>query len=189
MSLSEIVIEGNTYLSYASVEEANIYLIADPVRGAGWKALEDDSKGMFLVAATRRLDLLRWVGEKTDPAQTTEWPRKMAKRRGGDFVPEDAIPPEIEHSCILLAGTIVTNNTAAEVQSGNRLKWVRAGSASIGYFSSREDSMPSIPDPTVIQLISVFTSTELTDSLGATGTGAASSFDSLDPFKRTRGLG
>ena len=57
MSLTDITINGNSYASYASVTEANATLAVDPVRMAAWAALDEQGKGIRLVAATARLDL------------------------------------------------------------------------------------------------------------------------------------
>ena len=65
MTISTITIETVDYVSYASVAEADAYLNVDPVRESTWEALDTDGKGKKLVAATRRLDLLSWQGEKT----------------------------------------------------------------------------------------------------------------------------
>lgn len=57
--MADIIIDGNTYFSYASVAEANEYLTAS-INYAIWNALDDDTKGRYLISATRFLDTLSW---------------------------------------------------------------------------------------------------------------------------------
>ena len=45
MSLTTIQIDGVDRQAYASLPQANTYLAADPIRGAAWAALADDSEG------------------------------------------------------------------------------------------------------------------------------------------------
>jgi len=53
----DIVISGNTYFSYASVSDADIYLIPD-LNYSTWSALTTDQKGAYLIQGTRHLDSL-----------------------------------------------------------------------------------------------------------------------------------
>ncbi len=60
--MATITISGNDYFSYASVSQADIYLI--PTSGfAVWDVLSNDVKGGFLITASRLLDQQEW---KTD---------------------------------------------------------------------------------------------------------------------------
>lgn len=58
----DIIIGGNTYFSYASVEEADIYLAVWP-NTENWFLLDEDGKGKNLVAATNWLNQLKWKDE------------------------------------------------------------------------------------------------------------------------------
>ena len=51
MSIVKINIEGEEYTSYASLQEANTRLMVDPTREAAWNLLNDDEKGVRLVAS------------------------------------------------------------------------------------------------------------------------------------------
>ncbi len=68
MSLTRVTINTTGHASYASVTEADAALAVDPVRGDAWSALDEEAKGIRLIAATNRLDLLRWAGRKTGGA-------------------------------------------------------------------------------------------------------------------------
>ncbi len=134
MSLSTITINSIDYVAYASVAEADAYLAIDPLRSAAWAALSADEKGAALVAATRRLDLFRYTGTKTDSAQLNEWPRTGATRGDTAFTATDEVPQSIEDAASLLAGSIVLDATASEKGSGSNVKEVGAGSAKVAFF-------------------------------------------------------
>ena len=44
MSLTTLTIGGESYISYATLSEANIALVVDPVRSTAWQALADEAK-------------------------------------------------------------------------------------------------------------------------------------------------
>ena len=83
MSLTNFDINSHSYWSYANILEADAFLQVDPVRGPVWALLTAEQKAMHLVAATRRIDLEVFPGEKTDPAQPLQWPRRRRGMRGG----------------------------------------------------------------------------------------------------------
>lgn len=57
--MATITISGNNYNSYATVAEADIYLIPS-VNFETWNLLTTDTKGKYLVSASRYLDGLPW---------------------------------------------------------------------------------------------------------------------------------
>ncbi len=139
MSISTITINSTDYTAYASVSEADDYLAVDPTRSVAWNALSDDDKGRNLVAATRRLDLLKYSGEKADPDQVNEWPRTGATCAGEPVTSTD-VPTQIEQATSLIAGSIALTPTQANAgTSGSNIKIVRAGSAEVEFFR------PTIP--------------------------------------------
>ena len=145
MSLTDITItiDGTemTYKSYASRSEANHILGADPARRAVWldDGLTDALKGVYLVAATERLDLLTWAGERTGgAAQTTAWPRTGLSDRDGFELSGATIPSGLERATALLAGTIASTPQAADHgSSSSNIAEVGAGSATIKFFRNQ----------------------------------------------------
>lgn len=134
MSLTTITIDTNSYQSYATVAEADVYLAADVDLYADWAALDNDAKSRRLVSATRRLDTLRWIGAPTDAMQTTAWPRT-----GIEGVADDAIPTNLEYACILLAGdsSIALGQTRTGSDSNanaGAVSSVRVGDLHTSYF-------------------------------------------------------
>lgn len=180
MSITIITINAVNYTSYASVAEADDRLAVDPIRGTAWAALSPDQKGANLVAATFRLDLLRWKGEKTGGEGTQEnaWPRTGVTYKDGTPVSTTEVPIEVENATILLAGSIALDaSVSGSGTSGSNIQRVRAGSASVTFFR------PTIPggviqDETVLDLIRCFLEGGISAAVGAlaSGTDAESSF-------------
>jgi hypothetical protein len=180
MSLTTITINPVDYVSYASVAEADAYLAVDPVRSATWAALSATVKGQYLVAATRRLDLLNWGGSKAgdDATQPNAWPRSGLQYPDGTAVAEDEVPQAVEDATCLLAGTIARTPTSADAgTSGSNKKRLKAGSAEIEFF--RPTQGKALQDETAFALVRAFLSAATgAGSVGqaASGTGASSSF-------------
>lgn len=182
MTITTITISAVDYTAYASVAEADPYLAVDPVRAVTWAALSADQKGGFLVAATRRLDLLDWEGEKTGgAAQENKWPRTGLTYPDGTAVSTTEVPKEVENAAILLAGSIaITASKADAGTSGSNTKRVKAGSAEVEFFRS---TLPgtALQDETAFKLIGPFLGGALTALFGgATGTDGSSSFTCKD---------
>ena len=194
MSRTTITVGGNEYISYASVAEADIALAVDPTRMIAWAALTEVFKGIRLIAATNRLDLLRWQGEKAGGvSQLNQWPRSGLVYRDGESLPDDVIPPEIERATILLAGSIASTPAHSNVgTSSTATKRVKAGSAEVEFFH-RQESVAGKPiqDETVFELVRQWLegSNVLTGSTGplATGTDGESSFEG-NRFGRSEGF-
>lgn len=191
MTISTITIATVDYTAYASVAEADPYLAVDPVRGAIWGALAVDVKGAHLVAATRRLDLLDWQGEKTGGAsQENKWPRTGVSYPDGTAVSTVEVPQEVENATILLAGSIAISAAVANAgSSGTNVKSVKAGSAAVAFFR-QQDGKP-LQDETAFKLVQIFLeASAFSSALGplATGTDGESTFEDIDQWGRTRGF-
>ena len=145
--LVNVTISGNTYPSYLSVAEADVFLEVEVNRRAAWQALSADDKTRMLVASTRRIDFFEFRGEKADPNQATKWPRQQGEQ---DDLPPDAvstgtdIPAPIEEATALLAGTIAISPSAAGVQHPDSdkefLKSVMAGSAKVEFYTRNRNA-------------------------------------------------
>ncbi|QNN99838.1 hypothetical protein P67b_00079 [Ruegeria phage Tedan] len=189
MSLTTIVINGQNYIAYASVAEADARLAVDPVRGAAWALLTDDQKGINLVAATNRLDLENWSGEKQDPAQLNEWPRTNVFC-DGEAVADGIIPPELENGTILLAGSIAINATASSAGTGpSNISRVGAGSARVDFFRPQTSTNFALSqqNPDVFALVRCLFDGAAGAAVGlggsvAFGAGTPNEFDDEDRF-------
>lgn len=177
MTITNITINSVVYVSYASLAEADAYLAVDPTRSAAWALLTDDQKGANLVAATRRLDLLDYSGEKVSSSQENQWPRTGATCNGVAVTDTD-VPAELQNATILKAGSITLDATQANAgTSGSNIKRVEAGSAKVEFFQ------PTIPgaalqDETVFKLVSCL----LAGASGGAGFGCASGTDGKSIF-------
>lgn len=194
MSLATISIGGVDYISYASVAEADARLAVDPVRGAVWAALTTDQKGINLVAATNRLDLERYTGEKQGAAQLNQWPRTGATC-DGDAITDGTIPPELENGTITLAGSIAVNpaGSAAGTGPGN-IQRVGAGSTRVDFFRPTLTSNFSLSaqHPDVFALVRCLLDGAAGVAVGlggsvAFGTGDTNEFDNDDRYGLTEG--
>ena len=138
MSLTTIEVNGTNYQSYASLEEGNLFLQVEPVRFTEWSGQTDTAKQRLLIAATRRVDALVFIGSKTNADQTTEWPRMDVPG-----VADDVIPPRVEQAAILLASTFISTPEGAEPSQETTVKTIKAGSVEITNFSRREHLTPA----------------------------------------------
>ena len=194
MSITTLTIGGKPYTSYASRAEADDLLNVDPVREAAWEELADEDKDKKLTAATRRLDLLNWVGERTDvpTTQPAKWPRTGVAYPDGTAVPTNEVPREVEDATILLAGSIAIDAKVSESgTSSTKTRRVKAGSVAIEFFGQGQ-SKP-LQDETAFKLISIFLESAVSAGDRGpldTGTDGKSSFDDPDStkFGRDRGF-
>lgn len=178
------------YTSYASLAEANTRLAVDPVRSAAWALLSDPQKNVNLVAATNRLDLLNWAGEKAGGnSQENAFPRTGLTYSDGEAVTDSDVPHEVEVATILLAGSIALDASLANSgSSGSNIERVKAGSAEVEFF--RPTTGKPIQDETVFALIKAFLSGAASSSVGAfaSGTGDESAFSDDCKYGRTKGF-
>lgn len=192
MSITTISIDAVNYIAYASVAEADAYLNIDPTREASWEALSTDVKGKYLVAATRRLDLLSWQGTKTGGEGTQEeaWPRTGVEYSDGTAVSTTEVPIELENATILLAGAISLDTSNSNFgTSGTNVKEAKAGSASVEFFRP-SDGNP-LQEETAYQLIKQFLeAASISSDLGAlaSGTDGTSTFDDIDNWGLSDGF-
>lgn len=195
MTISTITISAVDYVSYASVAEADARLAVDPVRAATWAALTNDQKGVNLVAATNRMDLLAYGGEKTGgDAQANKFPRTGLTYASGAQVSTTEVPLGVQDATILLAGSIALDATAAQQgSSGSNVKSVKAGSTGVEFF--RQTTGVPLADETAYSLVREFLSASglVGGSVGnySSGTSDAdgvSSFSDRDAWGRTTGF-
>ncbi len=193
MTINTITISTIDYIAYATRVQVNSYLAIDPVRGTTWTALtdSDDIRGPFIVAATRRLDLLTWQGEKTGgAAQVNDWPRTGLTYPDGTAVSTTEVPQEVEDATALLSGSIAITAAVADAgSSGSNVKGVKAGSAQVDFFRAQEGK--PLQDETAFALIQFWLEGHaVNSSVGplATDTSGVSTFTDLDQWGRTRGF-
>ena len=100
MSLVTLALGAAMLPAYASLDEADAYLLGDAgPRRVTWTAAEEDDQRRALVTATRTLDRLPWRGSKAAAAQATAWPRAG--------IGTVTVPNDIEVAAILIAAHLV----------------------------------------------------------------------------------
>ena len=198
MTLSSLDISGAQYSAYASVDEADLELVVAPARSAAWVAHTGDLKKILLVAATRRLDLLRWRGTRAGgAAQANAFPRAGLYYEDGTSVDSAVIPDALVRATAYMAATIGEDNAASgagQSASVGAIKSVKAGSARVEFAtptSSQNTADPKpVQDETVFELIARWLESEA----GPTGAGVgAAAFglcedDSEYDYSRTGGF-
>ena len=100
--------------SYITVAEGTAY--ADLELGTlGWTTATADERGKAVIAATRYLDQLVWVGSRVAATQALAWPRSSAVC-GEKSYSTTVIPPEVKYGTFLMAEALLGDPT---VMSGN----------------------------------------------------------------------
>ncbi len=190
MTLSQLTVSSSNYKAYASLAEANKEIAVSPARSATWAALSDDNKKLYLVAATRRLDMLRWKGKRAGGAtQTTAWPREGLFYEDGTEVADDAIPEALVRATALLAATIAGDADAADAGvTSQEVQRVKAGTVEVEFVDGTKlpDRKP-LQDESAYALIEQWLLSSVAPTAGAAyGTDGKSSFD--DQYERNGGF-
>ena len=139
MTISIITIDGVDFESYASVAEADAYLIAD-ISNTTWTFKDGDTKGQALVSATRILNTLSWCGAKTVSTQTNAFPRTGLTDKDGVALSTTDIPLAINHATTLLAGALAKTPNIADNKTSSDKKRVKAGPVEVEFYADATES-------------------------------------------------
>jgi hypothetical protein len=130
--MADVDISSETYGSFASVEEADLYLAADALRAFAWAALDDDAKGRGLVTASRLLLRMHWL--IAIPAYS------------------DPLPDALRDAACLLAADIVAKPELGDkASSDSNIRSAKAGSASVEFFRPVTGTFP-LPHAVLLML-------------------------------------
>lgn len=143
MAFTFIVEDGTIVLnanSYASLADADNFLIADAKTYAVWTGLADDTaREMQLVMATSYLDdNYQWFGHKTGPGltppedQVLKWPRRGMVDCEGTCISDSVIPRELKKACVLLAVWLLSND-GNETMEAEQIKRFRSDEVEIEF--------------------------------------------------------
>ena len=194
MSLSTIDVGGLEYPVYATLGEADAYLIIDPVLGTVWASLTGEpgeiQKEKHLAAATRRLDELPWAGERTTATQTSEWPRTGLTDDQGNDLPDDAVPVELERAAILLAASLVSTPRALVAGDTSQAAVTETvGPRTVSrYYRRQSRAERRFGNPQAYRLIQRWLAGAVPRPPTVTGTDGVSSFERPDSYGRTEGI-
>lgn len=100
--------------SYITVAEGDAFAALE-LATLSWSSATTDEKGKALIAATRYLDQLIWIGSKVTTTQALMWPRTDAEC-GEKSYATTVIPPEVKYGTFLLAEALLDDPDA---MSGN----------------------------------------------------------------------
>lgn len=199
MTITNFTISGYTYTSYASVQEADSFLLIDEERKAAWAVLNDQVKMERLAYATRVVDGYQpFSGDKFDKDQATEFPRDGLQCNGSPFPTQiNALPEDIVNATILLAGTFTVSPAAATMagqQATSQVRRIRAGEVEIENFHNNAiylDNLThtAVPDLAAHNLILCYQENAVGTGEGTIGQGYASGTDGESAFDDPRRFG
>lgn len=129
---------------YADQTFADAYA-AERMNSSAWTSASNADKLIALKNATRYLDTLWFVGEKTDVDQAREFPRN------GDT----EIPYEVQEACCETAIELLEGNSVKKMQGDSNLASESTGDASASYVGSRNqlDENRGVISPAVLALL------------------------------------
>lgn len=165
---------GTEYPSYATLDEANEFLLIDLARRDGWALLTDQEKQVRLAFALRLIDDAprmingEWSGKKHMAGQLAEFPRDGVTCDGEPAATAaNYLPQDIVDGAITLAGSLAVNSSLVRIRqpasaSGTfPVSLLKGGSAEIQFDTSGSAPAPTeasevvqlTPDPHVDDLI------------------------------------
>lgn len=181
--MATVQIDGTDHEVYIDEAAADAYLQADASRRTAWAALATDTKLIYIVSATRRLDRLKWKGTKSVAGQALEWPRDNV---GVEWVDDGVVPQAILDATAVLAGDLALDESVADqLDAGANIRSVKAGTAQVQFF--RPTFGPKLAGP-LIELVGDLLKGGVNDGGLAVGTDGESSFGSLYPYGRRSGF-
>lgn len=107
--------------SYVTVAGADAYF-DERLGSAAWGAATSDEKARAVIMATRRLEILRYAGSKTDTDQALQWPRYGVLDVNGLLYDSDAIPEAVKRATYELAFRYVTDAASGDPLAGSGLE-------------------------------------------------------------------
>lgn len=97
--------------SYATVAEGTTYF-DERLQTDNWT--DADNQARALIMATRRIDTLRFEGEKAASGQALKWPRISVFDDNGDEYASDSIPTLVKHATFEEALRILNDNASSK---------------------------------------------------------------------------
>ena len=120
---NEIILNGQKYYSYASVEDADTYLGAK--FGSTWSTKTDDVKKQLLITATRMIDYHKFAGAKLEANQPLQFPRQF---RDGSLSDDELVT----NCCVEVADSLgTTGTTTTDTAMFNGVKSYQVGDVKV----------------------------------------------------------
>lgn len=125
---------GTTADSYITVVDANTYFNTRLFTSSVWEAATVDEKERALKQATRILDRMNWVGEKTTDAYALRWPRDVVYDQDAILLSSTTIPSWLEDAtCESAIDLMGSDTTSQSGQDTALIKKVKAGSVEVEF--------------------------------------------------------
>lgn len=121
----QVDIGADTFDVYADTDFADLFLAGDVLRAAGWAIRNPEAKARGLVSATRMLRRMPWTVVPA-PLPTDD--------------PENAVVQEV--TAMLAADLLAKPRLFSDAATTSNVKSVKAGSASVDFFSPVRDGPP-----------------------------------------------
>ena len=166
--MQSVLIDSAPFDSYATVGEADLYLVAALHAGTVWSGATDNTKARALVTATRILDRQRWAG-----AYDTQAEREVV---------QNIIDASVEMALALLDGS----DLQTEQVTGQKLASISAGSVSLSYFRGAEGRAHRFP--TIVNELLRDYLGGADDAVGMAATGVGGTSSTEDDFGHTGGI-
>jgi hypothetical protein len=125
--MQTVTVGSEDYASYASVDQADVYLMASLHAGTTWSDATDDTKGQALVTATRILDRQRWLPEYDTQAERED------------------VQAIQDANCEMALALLQGSDFQTESSTAQKLQSITAGSVSLTYFASSSTSVKRFP--------------------------------------------
>lgn len=173
-----ITIGAVSYDAYASNQIADDYMAAQiSSAGTAWRAASETDQDRALVSATRLIDRQTWQGTRDDQYFPLAFPRSGLVDADGAAVDAYSVPQRVVDACCELAAALLDGSAVQDQASTESLtQSLSAGSVSISYFRSAEQTAGRFPQP-VQELIGLWlTGASILLVGAATGTDEESAF-------------
>lgn len=112
--------------SYATVAEADDYLLERRLHAAAWSQLGTGEKEAALMWACRALDDLEFIGSIASETQALQWPRVDAYTADGRLIASDVVPAPIKDAQAEIAFRLVPTDKSAD-PTGEKYEKVKVG--------------------------------------------------------------
>jgi hypothetical protein len=123
----------NSYASIATADEYVATRVPVATTVAAWDALDEDSKALYLVNASRSLDsFCEWIGDRYSRDQGLKWPRINAFV-DGYLVDQLTFPQPVVDATIEMALWSMLNSGAVSVTSTSEFDSIKVGPINIDF--------------------------------------------------------
>jgi hypothetical protein len=123
--------------TYVSVEEMTDYVstrVADPTMLDAWLDLDPDRQIMYLVNATRSIDMMStWIGDKYSQQQGLDWPRYNVWYEGYILNIEGVAPQRVKEATCEMALWMMQNSGAMSTGSNVAYDSIKVGPIAIDF--------------------------------------------------------